>query len=101
MSYIYKVVSQLEYKGFKEAGVFKGSALDLKDGYIHCSTEEQWPRIREKFFSAGDRLFLLKIDSSSFAEKLRWAPSPRSGVVYPHLYGEIPLESVIEIRELS
>jgi hypothetical protein len=41
VSLVYKVVSQQEWAAAEREGVFLGSAIDSRDGYIHLSSDEQ------------------------------------------------------------
>ena len=41
MTKVYKILSRAEWADAEAKGVFAGSALDLKDGYIHLSTAAQ------------------------------------------------------------
>ena len=69
-----------------ETGQFKGSADDLRDGFIHLSTEEQVDGVIERFFSGKHPLYIAEFSGFHFLQKLKWETSA-SGAVYPHLSG--------------
>ena len=48
---VYKIFTKSEWKDFQKAGQFKGLADDLRDGFIHLSTEEQVDGVIERYFS--------------------------------------------------
>jgi uncharacterized protein (DUF952 family) len=85
---IYKILSRAEWTAAQAAGVFKGSAVDLADGYIHFSTAAQAAETAAKHFAGQPGLVLLEIEADDLGEGLVWEPS-RGGALFPHLYGEL------------
>ena len=83
---VYKIFTESEWKLFQVTGQFKGSADDLRDGFIHLSTKEQITGVIEKFFSDKSPLYIAKFTDPAFLQRLKWEASP-TGYVYPHLYG--------------
>ncbi len=98
---IYKIMTSKEWENAKNVGVFKGSEMDQKDGYIHASTAEQIAGIKDKFFAGMTDLVLLSIDPTQIQDSLKWEKSPRSGKVYPHIYGALPLSAVTKEEKLE
>ena len=47
---IYKVLSRDLWSAAEAAGQFEGAGIDLADGYIHFSTDEQLVETVEKHF---------------------------------------------------
>ena len=41
LEYIFKIVEKDEWNKSKEKGIYSGSSMDIKDGYIHFSEKEQ------------------------------------------------------------
>ncbi len=80
----------------------RGLTLE-QQGFIHCSDEEQWPRVRERFYAevTGD-LVLLEIDPALLDTPLvREVGDPSSGEVFPHLYGPLPVTAVVATHALA
>jgi uncharacterized protein (DUF952 family) len=77
-------------------GDYRPASFD-RDGFIHLSTEAQWPRTRERFFSATPDLLLLVIDPER-VEDIRWEPADDDS--FPHLYRTLAIGAVVEVREL-
>ncbi len=98
--FIYKLCSGTEWKAAEAAGVYKGSALDLADGFVHFSTQAQVPETAALHFSKEHDLVLVKVSAESFDEGLKWEPS-RGGDLFPHLYGVLPLETVAHVYSLE
>jgi uncharacterized protein (DUF952 family) len=95
---IYKILSRPEWARAEAAGVFKGSAVDLADGYIHFSTAEQAQETARRHFAGQDDLVVLEIEAEDLGPALVWEPS-RGGDLFPHLYGELPTTTVQAVRD--
>ena len=100
MSMIYKIMSAAEWTAFQAAGVFKGSAVDLADGYIHFSAADQAQETAAKYFAGRADLVLLSVDAAALGEALVWEPS-RGGALFPHLYRPLSLAEVTAHRPLT
>ncbi|MEJ8310255.1 DUF952 domain-containing protein [Agrobacterium larrymoorei] len=91
---IYKIVPDALWQKAKEEGVFKGAAIDLTDGYIHFSTADQVKETAARHFAEQQDLLLIAVDGGALGDKLVFEPS-RGGDLFPHLYGELPLNAVL------
>jgi len=96
---IYKLCRASEWAEAEQAGMFRGSPADLRDGYIHFSTAEQVAETAARHFAGVDGLELLAVDADTLGAKLRWEPS-RGGALFPHLYGQLPVAQVLWVRSL-
>ncbi|RFS86893.1 DUF952 domain-containing protein [Actinomadura spongiicola] len=77
-----------------------GRTLD-DEGFIHCSSDmTQVDGVLDRFYSAVPRsdLVLLVIDVSRLDAPVRYEPV--GDEVFPHVYGPIPVASVIDVRSL-
>jgi uncharacterized protein (DUF952 family) len=99
VSTIYKVCSASAWREAERQGVFRGSADDRRDGFIHFSTASQVAGTVTKHFAGQTGLFLIAIDADALGEALKWERS-RGGELFPHLYGELDLGAVTEILDL-
>lgn len=83
----YKLLTRAEKETFVAHGRFEGSEQDAADGYIHLSTDSQLARTADRHFAGNTDLFLAAVDVKAAGDALKWERSPRSGLVFPHLYG--------------
>ena len=97
MASIYKIVSEAEWRAAEAAGVFKGSGIDLHDGYIHFSTADQAKETAAKHFAGQTDLLLVAVNADLV--DLKWEPS-RGGALFPHLYAELPMSAVTRVTPL-
>ena len=96
---IYKLLGVDEWRAAEAAGEFRGSALDLADGYVHFSTAEQVVETATRHFAGRRGLVMLTVDTERLGEDLRWEPS-RGGALFPHLYASLPRHAVVAVAEL-
>jgi uncharacterized protein (DUF952 family) len=97
---IYRIVTESEWRAAQTTGVFKGSPLDLRDGFIHFSTAKQAAETAAKHYAGQRDLLLLFVDEISLTSPLKWEIS-RGGQRFPHLYGTLPVISVRQVEKLT
>ncbi len=100
MTTIYKICGRTEWRAAESAGLFHGSAVDARDGFIHFSTAAQLGETAAKHFAGVSDLVLIAIDGDALGAPLKWEPS-RGGDLFPHLYGTLPLTAVRWTRPLA
>ena len=84
---IYKILLEHEYKQLKSSGIFLGSKVDKKDGFIHFSTSTQILETLQIHFTDALKIYILSFNSNSMSN-LHWERA-RNGDLFPHLYGQI------------
>ncbi len=88
MRFLYKILSAAEWRQAETRGRFEGSAVDLKDGFIHLSATHQVRETAARHFAGQADLLLVSFAESGLSN-LKWEPS-RGGDLFPHVYGAIP-----------
>jgi len=99
MTTIYKICETAEWAQAERNGEFRGSAVDLADGYIHFSTAAQVAGTAAKHFAGMPDLVLVAVGAEELGDALKWETS-RGGALFPHLYGPLPLAAVRRVRAL-
>ncbi|MGA1800605.1 DUF952 domain-containing protein [Rhizobium sp. HT1-10] len=99
MPLIYKIVPEMAWEEAKAEGIFHGASIDLADGYIHLSTSAQVKQTAALYFAGQADLLLVAIDSDTLGDGLKYEPS-RGGELFPHLYGLLPMTSVLWAKPL-
>jgi uncharacterized protein (DUF952 family) len=79
--------------------VYRGSADDARDGFIHFSTASQVAGTARKHFLGQTGLFLIEVDADALGDALRWERS-RNDELFPHLFGELDLGAVTAVRDM-
>ena len=70
------------------AGIYHGTADDLRDGFLHFSTAEQIAESARRHRAGQAGLVLIAVESVRLGARLKWEPS-RGGDLFPHLYGPL------------
>lgn len=99
MTTLYKICTAAEWREAESSGVFRGSAVDLRDGYIHFSTAAQVVKTASKHFSGQRDLVLVSVDPQILGKSLKWEPS-RGGALFPHLYGPLSTSAARRVEPL-
>ena len=99
MPTVYKICPTALWREAERAGTFRGSAVDLRDGFIHFSTAGQVAETAARHFAGERDLVLLRVDAARLGDRLKWEPS-RGGALFPHLYGELDPDAVTRVDPL-
>jgi uncharacterized protein (DUF952 family) len=96
---IYKICPASAWREAERQGVYRGSADDARDGFIHFSTASQVAETAKKHFFGQTGLFLIAVDADVLGQALRWERS-RNNELFPHLYGELDLGAVTGVLNM-
>lgn len=96
---IYHVCKKAEWEAALAAGRYIGSSQDQADGFIHFSGPDQVVASVAKHRAGQDGLVLIACDEAKMQPGLKWEVS-RGGALFPHHYGDLPLASVMSVRDL-
>lgn len=92
---LFKVLAQSAWEAAEGLGRFEGVGIDVSDGFIHLSAADQVVQTVRVHFAGQSGLVLVAVDPSVLGQTLRWEAS-RGGDLFPHVYGVIPMDAVIE-----
>ena len=101
MATIFHLALASDWAAANEAGAYtistRGRTL-AEEGFIHASRGDQWPKIRELFYSdVTEPLLLLQIDTDRLdVPVVDEPPTPGATETFPHIYGPIPLDAVVK-----
>ncbi|MCB9878809.1 MAG: DUF952 domain-containing protein [Planctomycetes bacterium] len=82
---VFKILRRDEWDALERDGELRGSAVDLRDGFVHLSSGAQVAGTAARHFAGVDDLVLAAFDDGALGPALRWEPS-RDGALFPHLY---------------
>ncbi len=99
MPIIYKICERVSWQAAERAGLYRGSDVDARDGFIHFSTGAQVAETAARHFARHIDLMLVAVDGDALGEALKWEPS-RGGDLFPHLYAALPLAAVRWVQPL-
>lgn len=96
---IFHICRREEWEAAERSGRYAGSSQDAADGFIHFSTAAQVAESAARHRAGQSGLVLVAADPARLGSALRWEPS-RRGELLPHLYGALPIEAVLSVRDL-
>lgn len=94
MSIIYHLARDARWRHAESSGTYTGTAEDRADGFLHFSSGDQVAESAAKHRKGETGLILVAVDADSLGDSLRWEPA-RFGALFPHLYGDLPIASVL------
>jgi uncharacterized protein (DUF952 family) len=97
---VYKICPRTEWQAAVADGVYRGSAVDRRDGFIHFSGEDQVSETLRRHFAGQRDLLVIGFDPADLGSALRFEVS-RNGALFPHLYGELLASLAREVREIA
>jgi uncharacterized protein (DUF952 family) len=96
----FKIFTADQWAQFVSDGVFHGAPVDLADGYIHLSAADQLQGTLDKHFAGQAGLVIAEINLATLSDILKWEVS-RGGALFPHVYGPLGIETVLNHYILS
>ena len=102
---IYHLAEPEKWEQARGTGRYAESTLGRtmeQEGFIHCSSAQQWPVVRRSFYAAyAGPLLLLQIDPDRLTEPpVEEIGNPATGETFPHLYAALPVDAVVAVTEL-
>lgn len=94
----FKILTGGQWKKFLAEGTFAGAPVDVADGYIHLSAATQLQGTLDKHFAGQEGLVIIEVDLAALGDLVKWEVS-RGGELFPHIYGDLPMDAVIGIKE--
>ena len=99
MPIIYHVTTATDWKEAQQKGFYSHPSL-AAEGFIHCSQEHQVAGVLQRYFAGKTGLLKLVIDTDKLTSKFVFDWSPSIADTFPHVYGTINLDAVIEVLPL-
>ena len=99
MATIYKICPASLWQAAVADGIFRGSPIDLADGFIHFSTAAQAEETAAKYFAGQDDLVLVAFDDAMLGAEVRYEAS-RGGQLFPHLYAPLDPKLALWVKPL-
>jgi len=88
-----------QWKSALADGVLRPDSL-TSNGFVHLSTLEQVHLPANRLYTGRTDLVLLRVDPARLSSPVRWEPgvaTDPAAMVFPHLYGALPVTAVISV----
>ncbi|WP_326547049.1 DUF952 domain-containing protein [Mycolicibacterium sp. ND9-15] len=91
--------SKDEWQAARTHGEHRPGSLTA-NGFVHLSAPEQVHVPANRLYAGRTDLVLLRVDAARLSSPVRWEPGVPTdpvGMVFPHLYGPLPVAAVIRV----
>ena len=88
-----------DWRAMQETGEHRPDSLDV-NGFVHLSTPGQVHLPANRLYARRTDLVLLRIDPARLSSPVLWEPGVATdpdAMVFPHLYGALPVVAVINV----
>jgi GrpB-like predicted nucleotidyltransferase (UPF0157 family)/uncharacterized protein (DUF952 family) len=92
---VFHITTAAAWEEARRAGVYRHASL-ATEGFIHFSDVEQVVRVADRAFRSTPDLVLLCVASARLDAPLRYDHVEEAGERFPHLYGPLNLDAVVE-----
>ena len=99
MQYVFHITQKHQWQHAQELGYYSAPSL-VTEGFIHLSTASQVALTANRFFQGCTGLVLLSVDPARLQAELRY-DTIASGEIFPHLYGALNLDAVVEVLDFA
>ena len=96
---IFHITSRAAWESALGAGIYEADSLST-EGFIHCSTADQYIWVANQRFRRGTDLVLLHIDPARLRSEVRYENLEGGETLFPHVYGAIPIGAVLNVVAL-
>jgi len=90
---------QAQHTGTYARSTLGHSLADV--GFIHCSFKGQVQGVLDAHFDEAPAVVLLRIDPARLDVPVKVEDLDGGGEAYPHVYGPIPIDAVVDARVLD
>jgi GrpB-like predicted nucleotidyltransferase (UPF0157 family)/uncharacterized protein (DUF952 family) len=92
---VFHITTAAAWEEARRAGVYEHASL-ATEGFIHFSDLEQVVRVADRAFRGTPDLVLLCVAAERLEAPLRYEHVEEAGERFPHLYGPLNLDAVVE-----
>jgi uncharacterized protein (DUF952 family) len=93
---IFHITSRAAWESALGAGIYEADSLST-EGFIHCSTADQYNWVGNQRFRGRLDLVLLHIDPTRLRSEVRYENLEGGATLFPHVYGAIPIGAVLNV----
>jgi uncharacterized protein (DUF952 family) len=100
MAIIYHITPMQDWLSAQSKGKYESFSLN-EEGLIHCCEAKQIPGILQRYFQGRKDLVKLTIDTTKLNSQLVYDWSPSLEDTFPHIYGPINIDAVVESEPIA
>jgi uncharacterized protein (DUF952 family) len=96
MAIIFHITTRQAWARAKAAGTYSTEMFPV-EGFIHCSTADQFIQVANMRFRGQTGLVLLSIDTNAVTAPIVYENLEGGQQMFPHIYGELNLAAVVKV----
>ena len=100
MAEIYHVTSGKAWQEARKGSEYKAESLE-KEGFIHCCELRQLRGVLQRYYSGKKGMIALVIDTDLLTSPVNYETSSSVSELFPHIYGAINVDAVVDTYQLS
>lgn len=100
MALIYHITTEQDWEAAKRKGFYTAPSLET-EGFIHTSEVQQVAGVLQRYYQGKTDLIKLVINTEKLTSELKYELAPSVNENFPHIYGPINLDAVIDVMELD
>lgn len=100
MENIYHITSKQEWEQAQKDGFYVAASLPI-EGFIHCSKAEQVDGVLERYYKGKTDLVKIVIETTKLNHKLVYELAPSVNQEFPHIYGSINIDAIVDVVKLN
>ena len=104
LPHVLHITERALWTAARERGAYdwstRGRTL-AQEGFVHCSTRDQLPKVAAFLYGSydgPDELVVLVVDPARLDVPLRYEAAEPGGEEFPHVYGPIPVDAVVDVE---
>ncbi|QYR21276.1 DUF952 domain-containing protein [Paenibacillus sp. sptzw28] len=94
------ITTKEKWEEARTKGYYDHESIE-KEGFIHCSSPQQVLKVANKLYKGQEKLLLLLIEESMVKSNIIWEDLYNLNELYPHIYGVINIEAVINTYDFK
>ncbi len=98
MKPLFHITTRADWDRSQASREYRAASLET-EGFIHLSTEEQWRHTLHRIFRDVHELVILRIDPRRVAAEIKYERGADTDEEFPHLYGPLETDAVINLRD--
>jgi uncharacterized protein (DUF952 family) len=100
VGHIFHITTSSAWDEARAAGAYEPPSLE-RQGFIHFSAADQVARVANRAFRGQRDVVLLCVASERLAAVVRHEHAEDAGEAFPHLYGPLNLDAVVEVIPIA
>lgn len=96
---IYHVTTITAWQTAKENSSYEHISLE-KEGFIHLCSRAQLAGVLDRYYKGHTDLLLLHVDESLLQAEMRYELAPSVNEEFPHIFGPINIDAVVDVEIL-